>query len=88
MLAGDLEARLQPSAGGEGAAGSDDTADRERARLVKDLEEAETRLAAARARLTNDAFLAKAPPAVVEGARASEAELADQVDRLRQRLGV
>jgi hypothetical protein len=29
----------------------------------------------------------KAPPAVVEGARAREAELADQVDRLRDRLG-
>ena len=28
----------------------------------------------------------KAPPAVVEGARAREAELADQVDRLRERL--
>ena len=30
--------------------------------------------------------MAKAPPAVVEGARAREAELAEQVDRLRDRL--
>ena len=35
----------------------------------------------------NESFVAKAPPAVVEGARAREAELADQVDRLRERLG-
>jgi hypothetical protein len=30
--------------------------------------------------------MAKAPPTVVEGARAREAELAEQVDRLRDRL--
>jgi valyl-tRNA synthetase len=44
-------------------------------------------LAAARARLANDAFTAKAPPAIVEGARARELELAEQMDRLRERLG-
>ena len=38
------------------------------------------------ARLANEAFTAKAPPAIVEGARAREAELADQVERLRERL--
>ena len=48
--------------------------------------EAENRLAAVRARLVDDGFLAKAPAHVVEGSRASEAELADQVDRLRDRL--
>ena len=37
-------------------------------------------------RLANDAFVAKAPPEVVEGARAREAELADQVARLEDRL--
>ena len=52
-----------------------------------ELAEAEGYLAAARARLANEAFTAKAPPAVVEGARAREAELADQVERLRARLG-
>ena len=30
--------------------------------------------------------MSKAPPAVVDGARARDAELADQVDRLRERL--
>jgi valyl-tRNA synthetase len=37
--------------------------------------------------LANEAFTTKAPPAVVEGARAREAELADQVDRLKASLG-
>ncbi|HEY3334650.1 MAG TPA: class I tRNA ligase family protein, partial [Candidatus Limnocylindrales bacterium] len=61
-------------------------ADADRARLEKELADAERMLEAARARLDNDAFTAKAPAAVVEGARAREAELADQVDRLRDRL--
>jgi valyl-tRNA synthetase len=60
---------------------------RERERLERDLAEAEDRLEAARARLANEAFTAKAPPAVVEGARARETELADLVDRLRVQLG-
>ena len=62
-------------------------AEADRARLEKELAEAERLLDAARGRLLNDSFMAKAPPAVVEGARAREAELADQVDRLRDRLG-
>ena len=63
------------------------TAEADRARLEKELADAERLLDAARARLANEAFTAKAPAAVVEGARAREAELADQVDRLRERLG-
>ena len=59
----------------------------DRARLERELAEAEGWLAAARERLANDAFVSRAPAAVVEGARAREAELADQVDRLRDRLG-
>ena len=55
--------------------------------MEKELAEAEAYLAAARARLANEAFTSKAPAAVVEGARAREAELADQVERLRARLG-
>ncbi len=87
VLAGDIEARLHPpAAGADGADGAAVEA-LERARLEKELGEAEQRLAAAVARLTNEGFLAKAPPAVVDGARASAAELEDQVDRLRQRLG-
>ena len=62
-------------------------AEADRARLEKELADAERLLDAARARLANEAFTAKAPPAIVEGARAREAELADQVDRLRERLG-
>ncbi|HEX7345436.1 MAG TPA: hypothetical protein VF253_01505, partial [Candidatus Limnocylindrales bacterium] len=58
----------------------------DRPRLEKELAEAEGYLAAARARLANEAFTAKAPPNVVEGARAREAELADQVARLEDRL--
>ena len=83
VIAGELEALLLPT----DAAVADEVADLERARLERELSEAEGWLAAARARLANDAFLAKAPPAVVEGARAREVELVDQVERLRDRLG-
>ena len=62
-------------------------AEADRARLEKELADAERLLDAARARLANEAFTAKAPPAIVEGAVAREAELADQVRRLRERLG-
>jgi valyl-tRNA synthetase len=61
--------------------------DGERARLEKELAEAESWLERARERLANEEFVAKAPPAVVDGARAREAELAEQVARLRSRLG-
>ena len=40
-------------------------------------------LAAARARLANEAFISKAPPSVVDGARARAAELEELVERLR-----
>ena len=58
----------------------------ERDRLERDLAEAERFLESARSRLTNEAFTSKAPAKVVEGARAREAELAGQVERLRSRL--
>jgi valyl-tRNA synthetase len=63
-----------------------ETADADRIRLEKELADAERMLDGARARLANEAFTAKAPPAIVEGARAREAELADQVERIRDRL--
>ena len=81
VLVGDIEARVRPAVPDAG------TEALERARLEKELADAERLLDAARARLLNESFVAKAPPAVVEGARAREAELADQVDRLRERLG-
>jgi valyl-tRNA synthetase len=65
---------------------SDDAAILERMRLEKELAEAEGWLAAARARLGNASFVGKAPPAVVDGARARERELAERVERLRARL--
>ena len=77
---GDIEATIRP------AAQDEDANALERARLERELAEAETWLTAARERLANEAFMAKAPPAVIEGARAREAELAEQVDRLRDRL--
>jgi valyl-tRNA synthetase len=81
VIAGDLEAIAHRSDGaGDGAGAA------ERARLERELEEARGWLAAARARLANEDFVAKAPPAVVDGARVREAELADQVARLEHRL--
>jgi valyl-tRNA synthetase len=83
VIAGDLEAIVHRTDGtGDAAAQA-----LERARLERELAEAEAHLVAARARLANEAFTSKAPPAIVEGARAREAELAEQVARLRDRLG-
>ena len=81
MIAGPAEAIVGLGAADPAAAAAD------RARLEKELADTERLLAAARARLANDAFTSKAPAAIVEGARASEAELADQAERLRDRLG-
>jgi valyl-tRNA synthetase len=77
---GEIDATIRP------ATASDDADALERGRLERELADAEGWLAAARDRLTNEAFVSRAPAAVVEGARAREAELADQVDRLRDRL--
>ena len=78
---GRIEARIRS------VAPDADAAANERARLERDLAEAEGWLLAARARLANESFVARAPADVVAGARAREAELADQVARLRARLG-
>jgi valyl-tRNA synthetase len=80
VIAGEIEAVVRPAA-------QDDAQEaRDRARLERELAEAEGMLAAARDRLTNEAFVSKAPPAVVEGARIRAAELEELVQRLRQRL--
>jgi valyl-tRNA synthetase len=82
VLAGaELEAAVRPTTA------HDDAAAFERDRLERDLADAEGWLIAARERLANEAFMARAPAAVVEGARAREAELAEQVARLRARIG-
>ena len=81
LAGGEIEASIRP------AAADADASALERDRLERELADAEGWLLAARARLANEAFTAKAPAAVVEGARAREAELAEQVERLRDRLG-
>jgi valyl-tRNA synthetase len=85
VVAGQLEGAivLTEAAGGSApGAGAG-----ERARIEKELGQAEAALAGARARLADETFLAKAPPHIVEGARAREAELADRVAKLRASLG-
>jgi valyl-tRNA synthetase len=72
----------------DAAGGSDAGVDAgERARIEKELSQAEGALAAARARLADTTFLAKAPPTIVEGARTREAELTERVGKLRASLG-
>ena len=62
----------------------------ERARLSKELEQLTKHIASTEARLSNEAFVSKAPPAVLEGARK---QLADQkakhaeLERLLRALG-
>ena len=80
VIAGEIEAVVGR---GQADAASEEL---DHARLERELEQAERLLEAARERLANDAFIAKAPPAVVAGARTRAAELDDQVDRLRERL--
>jgi len=81
VIAGEIEAVVKP------AAKDEDQEARDRARLERELAEARQMLDAARARLANEAFTSKAPAAVVEGARARAAELAELVERLSSRLG-
>jgi valyl-tRNA synthetase len=81
---GDIEAVVHARSGGPH---SIDTSNADRSRLQRELAEAEGWLAAARERLANETFTSRAPASVVEGARARETELADQVARLRDRLG-
>ena len=83
VIAGELEARVRL---GGAAASSDEAGTLERSRLERELAEAEGWLESARARLANESFTSRAPAAVVDGARAREAELAEQVARLRERL--
>src|SRR6185369_2994448 len=83
VVAGGLEARIGSAAA---VASTETGASSERARLEKELAQAETALAAARGRLADTAFLERAPAQVVEGARTREAELAERVARLTASL--
>ena len=60
----------------------------ERSRLEKELDKVAGEIAAAEARLGNEGFLAKAPPAVVEGNRARLAELRQRRQRIESGLAV
>jgi valyl-tRNA synthetase len=80
VVAGDLEAVVRP------LAIQAETAARDRLRLEKELADTEAQLAATRARLADERFTGKAPPAVVEGARIRAAELTDRAARLGARL--
>jgi len=77
VLTGPAEARLTASGG--------DLA-KERARLEKERADTLRQLESARARLGDPQFVAKAPAAVVEGARARVAELEERLERLKERL--
>ncbi len=81
VIAGETEAVVGR---GQASAALDEL---DRARLEKEFAQAESMLEAARDRLSNAAFVANAPPQIVAGAREREAELADQVTRLADRLG-
>ena len=61
----------------------------ERNRLSKDLAQVEKHITGTQARLANEAFVAKAPPAVIEGARQQLADLEakrEEIDRLLKAL--
>jgi len=66
---------------------SDADRDRERGRLEKELRAAESQLSSTQARLGDDAFVSRAPANVVEQVRHRAAELQEQIDALRARLG-
>jgi valyl-tRNA synthetase len=59
----------------------------ERARLERELADAQRQLAAAEARLADPAFASRAPAPIVEGARTRAAELRALIARLGERLG-
>jgi valyl-tRNA synthetase len=80
VAGGEIEAAVRPKTTDADAGAL------ERDRLIRDLSEAEGWLMAARERLANESFVSRAPAAVVDAARQREAELTDQVEKLRDRL--
>ena len=77
VIAGELEARIHAGTG---------MSDADRARVEKELDQAEAALASTRARLGDPSFLERAPAAIVDGTRTRESELAERVARLRDSL--
>jgi valyl-tRNA synthetase len=78
VVAGRIEAVVRSE-----TAADPETAEREKARLDKELAEAERLLEAARARLADPKFVERAPAQVVDGARTRVGELEERVSRLR-----
>jgi valyl-tRNA synthetase len=78
VVSGEMEAIVAAADGG--------VTEGERQRLERELGDAERQLAAVRARLADPAFVERAPPQIVDGARTREAELAERVDRLQESL--
>jgi valyl-tRNA synthetase len=58
----------------------------ERERLGKELEKVEKAIAGTQARLANESFTAKAPPAVIEGARKQLADNEARRDEIKRLL--
>jgi len=58
----------------------------ERERLTKELNKLETQLTNTARQLSNEQFLSKAPPKVVEGLRKQEAELKLLIEKIRKSL--
>jgi valyl-tRNA synthetase len=81
VVAGELEARVHATEAGTVAS---PTSGGERARIEKDLAQAEAALAATRARLADPIFNERAPASILEGTKRREQELAEKVERLRQ----
>jgi len=59
---------------------------KECAKLTKELGEVDKQLAGARARLSNEKFVASAPPHVIEGARTSERQLSERREQLAGKI--
>ena len=59
----------------------------ELARLNKEIERFHGEITRIENKLSNEGFVAKAPPAVVEGERAKLAELAEQIGKVRGSMG-
>ena len=58
----------------------------EKARLTKEAERLDKEIAKAQAKLGNEAFVAKAPPAVIEQERKRQADFGAALEKIRDQL--